>query len=284
VLPPGSEAPPGKESIMNRMLIVLVVLLTASMGGLWVYVLDLQAQVDANPGRAQRAESTHAAAPDTAAREEIESLEARIRNLENAKRIASARDSIKPASTMTRTDDNPSSAPADLGLVQRPTGEIDRDGNYAFTDGEVEYAMALNREVSRRQRVASMTRSYMRRIDRMIANNEISQLPDESRAKVEQAISSYVEKSQEYFTTVFRNPSPEILALDRDQRREMISTESERLKQETTIELQTLLSQTDAEAIAGTLTLRNLRGDNRRSLGGQNNNRRRNRNSGKDGG
>ena len=269
---------------MNRMLIVLVVLLTASMGGLWVYVLDLQAQVDTNPGRAQRAESTHAAAPDTAAREEIESLKARIRNLENAKRIASARDSIKPAFAMTRTDDSTSSAPADLGLVERPTGEIDREGNYAFTDGEVEYALALNREVNRRQRIASMTRSYMRRIDRMIANNEISQLPDESRAKVEQAISSYVEKSQEYFTTVFRNPSPEILALDRNQRREMITTESERLKQETTIELQTLLSQTDAEAIAGTLTLRNSKGDNRRSLGGQNNNRRRNRNSGRDGG
>ncbi len=269
---------------MNRMLIVLVVLLTAGMGGLWVYVLDLQAQVDANPGRAQRAESTHAAAPDTAAREEIESLKARIRNLENAKRIASARDSIKPASAMTRTDDSTSSAPADLGLVERPTGALDRDGNYAFTDGEVEYAMALNREVSRRTRIASMTRSYMRRIDRMIANNEISQLPDESRAKVESAISSFVGKSQEYFTTVFRNPSPEILALDRNQRREMITTESERLKQETTIELQTLLSQTDAEAIAGTLTLRNARGDNRRSFGGQNNNRRRNRNSGNDGG
>ena len=62
-------------------------------------------------------------------------------------------------------------------------------------------------------------------------------------------------------------------------------TESERLKQETTIELQTLLSQTDAEAIAGTLTLRNLRGgDNRRSFGGQNKNQRRKRDGGKNGG
>ena len=269
---------------MNRMLIVLVVLLTAGMGGLWVYMLDLQAQVDANPGRALRSESIRVVAPDAGARQEIADLKARIRNLENARRVASASPSFGPASAKTSTGEGTVSAATDLGLVERPTGEIDRDGNYAFTNGEVEYAMALNREVSRRTRIASMTRSYMRRIDRMIANNEISQLPDESRAKVESAISDYVEKSQNYFTTVFRNPSPEILALDRDQRREMITTETERLKQETTVELQTLLSQTDAEAIAGTLTLRNARGDNRRTFGGQNNNRRRNRNSGNDGG
>ncbi|MFQ5843428.1 MAG: hypothetical protein ACE5JG_00400, partial [Planctomycetota bacterium] len=239
---------------MNRMLVVLVVLLTAGLGVEWVYTLDLKGEIDSLRGRrSQRPAAGSEAAPDAATSEEIEGLRARVRRLEMdlARRSVGAPRASEGGAGERVADASPGSGTAAAPEVRRSV-----DGAFEFTEAEIEHAMALSREVGRRQQIDRMTRGYMRAIDRLAARGEISALPKEKRDGVEEAVKRFVAGSQTTMTSMFRDPTPEIAALEPTQRRELLRNELDRLRQDAQIEIAAHTSQTDAEKITQSLNLR----------------------------
>ncbi len=224
---------------MQKLLVGLILALTAAVGALWVSHSSLSEDIDAKlqrrtsgPSRGTASEEVHAA--------QLRALETRLKNLgaEVSKLRAENSDLVgafdrlrraRPVSTKSK-DPNATGAEGDprLALPGR-----DNEGDYAFTQEDEEYFMALQKRVERRRRLEGMTRNLMRRIDRLVRNNEMTAMGDGVREKVESAIRVYVESNDDLVTVFVREPSADVKSLSPEERRNRLNDEREKINNET---------------------------------------------------
>ncbi len=130
------------------------------------------------------------------------------------------------------------------------------DGNWDISADEIEYAIALQKKVDRKRRIDSMVRSVTRRLDGLIEKGELEAIPEEHAEKFNETVASYLSKSDDLMTRLFREPTEEIRQLDR---REMAKTEREALQAEAQNELAGILTDDQAQTVADAMFRRGRR-------------------------
>jgi hypothetical protein len=238
---------------MHRMLTIFVVLLTAAIGGLGLYVLRLSDRVAENAsGRARSA--VPVAPTDEPLRAEMKRLEERLAAADD--RIRQLRRDLEFAAMRER--ETAREAGSDAATPPPPSREIEgappRDASgaylFTFTEEEIERAAALQREVERRRRVEGMVRAAMRRVDGLVAKGEIGPLFEERRAQVQEIIQRYLAEADALVQKHIRNPDPGAELVTGERRRELLTGERERMGLALRQDLLPILGQRDAEQVA----------------------------------
>lgn len=236
---------------MHRMLALLVVLLTAAVGGLAIYVLSLSDRVHASASG--RAPSAAPAPPaDDALREEVKRLQVRLEAAHQ--QIQQLRGDLAFATMREREARRDDGAGAPTPPPPSPdvhsTPPRDDSGAFVFTEEEIARAMALQKEVERRRRVEGMTRAVMRRVEGLVAKGEIAPIPEDRREQVQGVVERYLTEADALVQRHLRNPEPGAELLTGEQRREFLTGERERMGQALRQDLLPILGQRDADQVA----------------------------------
>ncbi|MHC4548173.1 MAG: hypothetical protein ACYTEZ_05285 [Planctomycetota bacterium] len=239
---------------MQRMLVGLVVFLTAAVGVLAIATYNLSSEVDSlrqartfEGGTVRRPVEP---SPDAARISTLEERLARLtREVERAGRPAAATPPLAAREPV----------PPSTGEAPRPRAEVDSalsaserprdaEGRFVLTEQDEELFLALQQRAERRRRIDATTRNIMRRLDRMATKGDIQVLQD--REKVEAVLKNYITAGDDLVTRYLRQPPADIKALDPQERREQLGAERDRLVEQAQLDLEPLLGQQDAAAVA----------------------------------
>ena len=260
---------------MQRMLVGLLVFLTAVVGVLAVMLFQLQDEVDAQ-SRSRPSSSSRTPAPEGADPEMVAKLDRRVSALlrqidelraqhrETVRAIARAAPAAKPKGS---DDTRIPSAREELARATRRAGDI------AVTEQDEAFYIAVKNSVDRKTRIKGLFDTTMRRFDRLAANGTFLAVEGEDRKKVEAAILKYVTATDSMLTRYYRKPNEQIKALPLDQRREGSKAERETINAQAQTDLAVVLGPDQAQIVADKM----LKGVRRIRPGGKNNRRRRDR-------
>lgn len=241
---------------MQRMLVGLVVFLTAAVGVLGITTYNLSEEVGslrqrkpAGSGRRVVAET-----PDSG---RIEKLEREMRlaqqEVERLRRKVAARPIVVPApqeETGSAAGSEPIRVPDTEALLTGAGRERDAKGKFVLTDEDEELFLALEKRAQRRRRIDSTTRNVMRRIERLGQKGDIQPIPPQDKSKVEGMLRRYVEAGDDLITRYLREPPDDIKALSINDRRQQLASERDQLVERAAQELSPLLGSADAQAVA----------------------------------
>jgi len=245
---------------MQRMLAVLVVLLIAAVGALGIVVLSLSDRVGSGTGdrsasvrstpRDDEVEAQARAIADLKAR--IAGQDGRIAELRRDLAGAAAREAGRASGSDGAGPSGDSNAASPLpspNLANDP--RRDPSGAWTFTEEQIEYAAALQKEVERRKRLDGMVRSALRRIDGLAAKGTIAPVQDVRRTQVEGVLRKYLVQADELVQSSLRtSEGGDAGGTQPEERREFLIRERERLTQEVRSELVPLVGERDAGEVA----------------------------------
>jgi hypothetical protein len=242
---------------MQRLLIGLVLFLTASVGVLAVSVYNLSGEIQAS---VRRSGSLPPRDPVTAGvpPARVETLEQRMarvvgeldklqrdwQRLEREAAAARARNAATPRDTAD--GETPPVASGNLDPADRPR---EADGDFVITDEDEAFFVALQKRVERRRRIEGMTKNVMRRVESLEKKGEIQQLTDEARAKLERVLHRYVVAGDDLVTRYVRDPDEQAKELTPEQKRDEMATARENMVAEAMVDLEALLGQADATTV-----------------------------------
>jgi len=242
---------------MQRMLVGLVVFLTAAVGVLAVMVFQLLDEIEQGAARPATVRGGRPSTQGSAAAR-IETLERQIDGL--AAELKRLRD--RPAPRRAPVVSPPAPARPEDGTSTAspvPGREPDAEPRFNLTEADEELFMELQRRVQKRQQIDGMTRNVFRRIDRLAVRGEMQPLTDEQREQLEPLVRRYVEAGNGLVDRYLRKPSERLKTLTAEQRRERLVAEVEVLKEQAHTELAPVLGEDDALEVAEQ-TLQNLWG------------------------
>ncbi|MDH3592017.1 MAG: hypothetical protein OER88_09070 [Planctomycetota bacterium] len=259
---------------MQRLLVGLILVLTAAVAGLWISYSDLRDDLDARINRRSSGTAREAPGKDGASLAQVKKLETRVANMmAQMDQMRAETDRMKRRKPV-RVERASASGNGDATATPDPNLDtrINRDGEGGFviSEEDEEYFMAIQKRVERRRRLDGMTRNLMRRVDRLVRNNEIPTIQDADRPKVENAIRTYVEANDDIVTRFVREPPEDIKSLTPEQRREQLNSERDKIAVETQ---QALAGVVGADA-AALITERTVTRSSSVRRGGFNRNRR----------
>lgn len=243
---------------MQRLLVGLVVFLTAAVGVLGITTYNLSEEVGTlrqrNSGSSAR--RVVAETPDTG---RIAKLEQNMRlaqqEVERLRRKVAARPLVVPPPQ----DEAGSSAGPEATAARMPDTEAqltaagrerDAQGKFILTDEDEELFLALEKRAQRRRRIDSTTRNVMRRIERLGQKGDIQPIPVQDKAKVESVLRRYVEAGDDLITRYLREPPGDIQALSINDRRQQLSADRDQLVEHAARELSPLVGSADAQIVA----------------------------------
>lgn len=250
---------------MQRMLVGLVVILTAAVGALGVATVNLYLDGGSQPSARQPVPARTAAAEAVDARR-FQVLEERLaamrdENEVQQRRIAEldrlvARLREQPSSGSTSAEPSPGGGPGLDGAATYPwtTGrERDASGNFIVTPEDEAFVEEVQRRIRERQRVEGMTRNAMSRLDRLARTGEMAEIPAEKRGKVEEIVRKYVLASDAVVNRFLRSPDEAERALGAEERRDRVQDERVVLSADLQRDLEPLLGAEDARRAADTV-------------------------------
>ncbi|MEM8884090.1 MAG: hypothetical protein AAGD14_08485 [Planctomycetota bacterium] len=250
---------------MQRMLVFIVIALVAGVVGLGLMVSDIadtleqdrlaraREEKDASRDVPERDESTRIAAleaklqsereSNTKLRRELGKLDRRVSELAGmiARRATSGSNMPPPPANIDGPRANGGAA---------PTRARDENGNFVISDEEKEYVRAIQASIDRDRRITGQTRNYMRRIDSLVRRQEVKELDDETKEKVEKTLARYVTLNDDLVTAYVRNPGPEAAMLSDDERREHLREQRQKFGDQAKTALEPLLGSEDTAKIA----------------------------------
>ena len=258
---------------MQRMLVGLLVFLTAVVGALAVMLFQLQDQVDSKQARASapaRTSDTQGADPERVAKLErrVTGLLRQIEALREQHR-ATVRALAKGVPSDGKGSDDPRIQVPESGL----TNAARRADRISVTKQDEAFYLAVKKSVDRKQRIENTFRATMRRLDRFAIAGTIQPIEGEDRKQVEKATLKYVTSSEDLMARYYRSPNEQVKALPVEQRREAVTQERETILVQFQNDLATVIGAEDAQAV----TSRMLKGVRRIRPQGKNNLRRRKR-------
>ena len=260
---------------MQRMLVGLIVVLTAAVGALAVATINLYLD---DTGAEPRRQAAPSRTPGEVAvdprrlsvleerlaslRDENEGFRTRQKELERL--VARLREAPPPQGGST---DGSGGGPAPSGWNTYPPGEERpraADGGFVITEEDEAYFEEVQRRIQERRRVDNLARGAMARIERLARTGEIAAVPEESRDKVEGIVKKYVQASDSIVRQYFRNTDDEVRKLTSDQKRELVQDKREVLRADLQRDLEPVLGAADASraaesVLASSFGLRNAR-------------------------
>lgn len=252
---------------MQRMLVGLLVFLTAAVGVLAVMLFQLQDDVDAQsrsrPSSSSRTPAPQGADPELVAKldRDVSALlrqidELRAQHRETVRAIARGATAGRPKGS----DDT--RIPSAKEELVRSTRRAD---GIAVTERDEAFYIAVKDSVDRKRRIKGLFETTMRRFDRLAANGTFQAVEGEDRKRVEAAILKYVTGSDSMLTRYFRRPNEQIKALPVEQRREAVNAERDTIAAQAQMDLAVVLGPDQAQIVADKLlkTVRRLPGGNR---------------------
>jgi hypothetical protein len=242
---------------MQRMLVGLVVFLTAAVGVLAITTYNLSEEVGTLRQRNSGASGRRAIAESPDA-ERIAKLERHtsglVQEVERLRRKLAARSVVVPPpsgdSASTAASEDSGYRPDTEGLLTASRHERDSRGKFVLTQEDEELFLALEKRAQRRRRIESTTRNVMRRIERLAQRGEIQAIPDADKPKVEDVLGRYVEAGDDLITNYLREPSDEVRALSISDRRQQLGADRDELVQRAAQELAPLVGSSDAVKVA----------------------------------
>ena len=241
---------------MQRMLVGLVVFLTAGVGVLAIATYNLSEEVGTLRGRSPAGPARRVVA-ESADAGRIETLERNtsrlLQEVERLRRKVAVRPVAAPrpdAATAPAAGSEDARVPDTEGMLTAGRRERDLDGKFVLTDEDEELFLALEKRAQRRRRIDSTTKNVMRRIDRMAQKGEIQAIPEQDNAKVQRVLRRYVEAGDDLISRYLREPSADIQALSLNDRRQQLAGDRDQLVEQAAAELSPLVGSTDATAVA----------------------------------
>ncbi|MHC4134186.1 MAG: hypothetical protein ACYS0K_04295 [Planctomycetota bacterium] len=241
---------------MQRMLVGLVVFLTAAVGVLAIATYNLSEEVGtlrqrspAGPGRRVVVES-----PDTARIEKLERhTSGLLQEIDRLRRKVAVRPVVAPrpsAETGPSAGSEDARVPDSEGLLTAARRDRDPSGKFVLTDEDEELFLALEKRAQRRRRIESTTRNVMRRVERLAQKGEIQAISPTDNAKVEGVLRRYVEAGDDLISRYLREPSEDIKALSLNDRRQQLAGDRDQLVEQAALELAPLVGAADATTVA----------------------------------
>jgi hypothetical protein len=242
---------------MQRMLVGLVVFLTAAVGLLGITIYNLSDEVGSLRQRAQTGAGRRAVAAEAPDMARVEALERRtseiLREIERLRRRVAARPLVVPAPS-GEADSSAGSegarVPDTEGLLTAAGRDRDAGGKFVLTDEDEELFLALEKRAQRRRRIESTTKNVMRRIERLAQKGEIQAISPTDTEKVEGVLKRYVEAGDDLISRYLREPSADIRALSLTDRRAQLAAERDQLVEQAATELSSLVGTADANTVA----------------------------------
>jgi len=260
---------------MQKMLVGLVLFLTASLGVTAFSVLSLGDRVDelivaqnrvgSRPERTPERRPELPKGPAVGARE-IQSLRIKVADLKTSHaRMKSQLDRALAAlaDRVVRSEGENAAVDDYDNPDGKPVRFKDGEGNFDITEQAIDYAIQLQKQVDRRRRLGGMVRSVMRRLDSMTKRGEFATLESAERDKVETVVNKFMMESDDLMTRYFREPGPNVREMEAKERRELLKSEREQLQIEAAAEINQMLQDDRGTKIAEAMFYRNW--SNRRS-------------------
>ena len=241
---------------MQRMLVGLVIFLTAGVGVLAIATHNLSEEVGTLRGRSPAAPARRviAESADSGRIETLERHTSRLRQeVERLRRKVAVRPLVAPppgATAAPAAGSEDARVPDTEGMLTAARRERDLDGKFVLTDEDEELFLALEKRAQRRRRIDSTTKNVMRRIDRMAQKGEIQAIPAQDNAKVKVVLRRYVEAGDDLISRYLREPSADIQALSLNDRRQQLAGDRDQLVEQAAAELSPLVGSTDATSVA----------------------------------
>ena len=245
---------------MQRLLVGLVVFLTAAVGVLGITTYNLSEEVGGQRQRSQTVPGRRVVTAESSDTTRVEALERRTSGLrqeiERLRRQVAARPMV--AAPRSADAGGPSAGAEDVrvadtdGLLTAARRDRDAAGNFVLTEADEELFLALEQRAQRRRRIESTTRNVMRRIERLAQKGEIQAIPPTDTAKVEGVLKRYVEAGDDLISRYLRKPSEDIRALSLNDRRAQLAAERDQLVEQAAAELGPLVGTADAVTVAET--------------------------------
>ncbi|MHC4224450.1 MAG: hypothetical protein ACYSUN_10710 [Planctomycetota bacterium] len=246
---------------MQRMLVGLVLFLTAAVGLLGIMVYNLSRDMDAVSRRRVAAGGGRRAADEGVDPTRVASLEGQLADLSKQyMRLRKEWEKERKAGARLPSENRASGAPADDARLPDPEprsydgapGEPQRDPDGAFliSDEEEEYFMAVQKRVERRRRIDGMTKNLMRRVERMVGAGEIQTLRSEDKNKLERIVRRYVVAGDDLVNRYVREQPDDVAALSSDDKRNALREGRDALSVQAQEELIPLLGAEDAAKVA----------------------------------
>ena len=254
---PGSGCRP--ENAMQRMLVTLVVILTAAVGVLGIATYNLSSAMDAQGSRRapRRRAGARPGSDDAREAERMLTMERQIAELTTElKRLRDRPPQVikVPGEGSARVPDASSSGDGPYaggsGVLSGADHPRDAEGEFLLTDEDEALFLALQRRVQERQRIDGMTRNIIRRVERLASRGEIGALDDHKKAELEPIIQRYVVAGDHLVSRFVREPTEDIQSLTAEQRRDMIQNERDVLVEKAVLEMAPLLGDADALKVA----------------------------------
>lgn len=245
---------------MQRMLVGLVVFLTAAVGVLGITTYNLSEEVGSLRQRSS-AGSGRRVVTETPDAERIAKLERDssrlLQEVERLRRKVASRPLVVPP---PRDEDGSSAgseaAPARVvdteSLLTGARRDRDAEGKFVLTDEDEELFLALEKRAQRRRRIESTARNIMRRVERLGQKGDIQPIAAQDKDKVEGVLRRYVEAGDDLITRYLREPTGDIQALSINDRRQQLSADRDQLVEQAAQELSPLLGSADAQLVAET--------------------------------
>jgi len=266
---------------MQRMLVILVLLLTVVFAVMGVVTFNLYEEVKARPASRTVVQTPRRATRETSDPSRITTLEQRLASLlDEIERLRKEQDKNRRALVAAaRAGGEPSGAtdlpvaPANGGYASR----TDRSGSeFVITDEDLAFFRAVQKRVQTEQRIDSIVKNAFRRIDRLVRNAEIAELSGDSRARVEDVLRRYAVSQDSLVTRYYRDPDRMVTALGPEEKREAVNADREQLAAVAQQELAAIVGDADA-AVLAERTLSGGAGSSFRRLQGRDRSGRRNR-------
>jgi hypothetical protein len=253
------------EDPMQRMIVGLVLILTLAVSVLAVVSFGLNQRLDARLPRHSAEESARRASSTSPLADRLTLLEGQLDELReevvwlrreqevlrnarlSAARISRGEGDAAPSPGPERP---PAAGPGEEVPGFGADAQRGPDGDFQITAEEEAYFMAIQRRVERRRRIDGLTRSLLRRVDRMVTNGEIGELRAETRRDVERAIRDYVSAGEDIVARYVRQPSEEVAQLSSDEKREAMRIEREAVITSARQALANVLGPQDASAVS----------------------------------
>lgn len=260
---------------MQRLLIGLVLFLTAAVGVLGVTVYNLSSEIDTSARRSaslRPRESVTAGVPPA----RVETLEQRmarvVRDLDKLQSEWKRLERDARAARIRAATEPREAADGETGAVASPgVDPIDRprdvNGEIIITAEDEARFVALQKRVERRRRIEGMTKNVMRRVESLEKRGEIQALTDENRAKLEAVLHRYVVAGDDLVTRYVRDPDAQAQALTSEQKRDEMAKAREEMVAAAMVDLEAILGPTDATTV-GERSLRAYGGWRRNSRPG----------------
>jgi hypothetical protein len=249
---------------MQRMIVGLVLFLTVAVGVLAVVSFNLHQRLDSRLPRRSGEESARRAAASSPLAERLSVLERQLDELrEEVVWLRREQETLRNARLATARGAREEGAPSSAPVAERPpaaSGEEAAifgtdaqrgpDGDFVITEEEEAYFMAIQRRVERRRRIDGLTRSLMRRVDRMATNGDIGALREETRREVERVVRDYVRAGEDIVARYVRNPAEDVKDLGSEEKREAMRAEREVVITSAQQALANVLGPQDAATVA----------------------------------